>query len=159
MGNENCKGYNFCKAPLCPLDNSFTKAVWYGDEPICSIRSTYTKERWHKNQKKIAKVNAQKPVEGYFTVEYLSNLGRVTSKVHGIIPGSRTETIRNKPKTEVPKRILSPEHIEKMRLARTKALKSKPLSLAKEEPRKAKRVLTPEHLAKLKAGREKVRAH
>ncbi len=121
MGNETCRGYEGCKATLCPLDNSFNQAVWYADEPICSIRGAYRKEKWRKNQRRIAKINSKNPVEGYFTVEYLANLGRVTTKVHGIISGSITESHKFKPLPERPKRVLTPEHLAKLREGRAKA--------------------------------------
>ena len=32
---ENCPAFGLgCSAPICPLDSSFTLAVWYPDEPF-----------------------------------------------------------------------------------------------------------------------------
>lgn len=80
----NCIRFEGCTAPICPLDESFTKAVWYPDEDICMVR-TYRREHWRIIQRKIKKVNDTKnTVEGFFPLMLLENIHRVSSKVKGL---------------------------------------------------------------------------
>ena len=81
----NCKSHDGCKAPLCPLDNSFNTAVWYPQEDICPARQ-FNRDTWRINQRKIAKVNSVRKVEGCFTVTALKNIQNVRKGISGINP-------------------------------------------------------------------------
>ena len=81
----DCKSYEGCNAPVCPLDNSFISAVWYPDEDICPARQ-YRREKWRINQRKIAKVHLARKVDGCFTVKALSGIKRVAGGLSGINP-------------------------------------------------------------------------
>jgi hypothetical protein len=66
MTEFTCGIYEECLAPLCPLDPSSLKGIWYADEEICRSR-TYGNLPWIMGQRKISRVRA----EGYFTLEML----------------------------------------------------------------------------------------
>jgi len=52
---QECKRYDTCSAPLCPMDDqSLQNGIWYPDEEICHNQA-YRSLTWIKNQKKIAK--------------------------------------------------------------------------------------------------------
>lgn len=80
-----CTSFEGCNAPICPLDPSFKKAVWYAVEDICSAKK-YRKEHWRVIQRKIAKVNAKRPVPGCFLIKDLEAIKRVA---HGISGNTR----------------------------------------------------------------------
>jgi hypothetical protein len=61
-----CGLFEDCLAPLCPLDPSSLKGIWYADEEICRSR-TYRNLAWIRGQRKIGRVRAG----GYFTLEML----------------------------------------------------------------------------------------
>jgi len=63
---STCTLFESCVAPLCPLDPTSLKGVWYADEEICRSR-TYANIAWIKAQRKIGRVGAK----GYFTLEML----------------------------------------------------------------------------------------
>jgi len=53
MVNTNaCSNFEFCDAPLCPLDDSLKSRVWYADEDICKSR-VHGKHRWINKQRSI----------------------------------------------------------------------------------------------------------
>lgn len=78
----DCPAYDGCKAPICPLDSSFAKAVWYVDEPFCVARK-FRRAKWRIVQRKIAKVHLRRPVIGFFTVSALENIRRVAGGICG----------------------------------------------------------------------------
>ena len=39
MTDERCRLFEDCLAPLCPLDRSSLKGIWYSDEEICRSRT------------------------------------------------------------------------------------------------------------------------
>lgn len=84
-GAMACKSFEGCKAPLCPLDDSFKSAVWYPGEDICPALK-YRREHWRIIQRKIAKVNLSRKVDGCFTVTMLENIQRVSKGISGINP-------------------------------------------------------------------------
>ena len=52
MTPEDCNRFDFCSAPLCPLDPGLSDVIWYADEAICKSR-THGKHRWIKKQRSI----------------------------------------------------------------------------------------------------------
>lgn len=87
---ESCKQYETCKAPICPLDRSFTLAVWYPAEPIC-VALKFRRDDWRIAQRKIVKLNSKSQVPGYFDVSMLRQIKQVrrgiTGKVERIVKG------------------------------------------------------------------------
>ena len=55
MTQDDCRLYETCSAPLCPLDRaSLLNSIWYPDEEICRSR-TFSNLTWIRQQGKIAK--------------------------------------------------------------------------------------------------------
>ncbi len=55
MTQDDCRLYETCSAPLCPLDRaSLQNGIWYPDEEICRSR-TFGNLTWIRQQGKIAK--------------------------------------------------------------------------------------------------------
>ncbi|MFA5299098.1 MAG: hypothetical protein WC389_12900 [Lutibacter sp.] len=79
----DCIRFEGCTAPICPLDKSFEKAVWYADEDICTVR-TFRKEHWRIVQRKIVKLNLKRKVDGFFTLSMLNNIKRVAGGINGL---------------------------------------------------------------------------
>jgi hypothetical protein len=79
---KNCKYYEFCNAPLCPLDEeSLEEGIWYPDEEICKKRTSL---KWIKNQKKIVKLGT--PVDFYFDYQMLNSLKKIRRGIKGKDP-------------------------------------------------------------------------
>ena len=77
---EECKMYEVCEAPFCPLESN-TLIIWYVGEEIC-------RERVHRNlplvqaQRKLAKVDAA----GYFTLAMLKQDCFIKAGIQGLDP-------------------------------------------------------------------------
>ena len=80
-GRPVCTLYENCIAPLCPLDRSSLKGIWYPDEEICRSR-TQGNLPWMKAQRKLSRVAAG----GYFTVEMLNRLVVIRKGIAGLDP-------------------------------------------------------------------------
>ena len=77
MKREECRRFELCEAPLCPLEPC---GIWYADEQICTARQFQTK-KWVQKQKKIAKVATAD--NGFFSIPMLECVGRVTKQITG----------------------------------------------------------------------------
>ena len=77
---EECKMYEVCEAPFCPLESN-SLIIWYAGEEIC-------RERVHRNiplvqaQRKIAKFAPA----GYFTLEMLNRNCIIKAGMLGLDP-------------------------------------------------------------------------
>jgi len=80
-GRPACTLYETCNTPLCPLDGSSLKGIWYPDEEICRSR-TQGNLPWMKAQRKLSRVAAG----GYFTVEMLNRLVVIRKGIAGLDP-------------------------------------------------------------------------
>jgi len=80
-GRLVCTLYENCIAPLCPLDRSSLKGIWYPDEEICRSR-THGNPPWMKAQRKLSRVAAG----GYFTIEMLNRLVVIRKGIAGLDP-------------------------------------------------------------------------
>jgi hypothetical protein len=87
MNMEKCASFERCSAPLCPLDEGLTDAVWYPDEDVCNRRNG-DKPKWLRNQRKIKRLKPRYS-DSYFTLEMLSRIRRVTRQIVGINPDGR----------------------------------------------------------------------
>jgi len=75
MTGEDCRYYESCKAPICPLDEQSPKhSIWYPDEPICRARKDVPAD-WLKIQKRIAK--KARNITRYFTYKDFISRKRV----------------------------------------------------------------------------------
>lgn len=83
--NVDCPHFEICEAPLCPLQERSKKyGLWYGDEEICKVRKFQTLF-WVKKQKQIAKLGLTAD-DGFFTVEMLNSLRKITKGLKGADP-------------------------------------------------------------------------
>lgn len=81
--HQTCTLFESCLAPLCPLDPTSLKGIWYPDEEICRSRSQGGRP-WIKAQRRLAKVAGSGA--GYFTLEMLSRLVVVRKGITGLDP-------------------------------------------------------------------------
>ena len=91
MTDKNCKFYESCSAPLCPmlLDKQNTNYIWYPDEEIC--RKIKGLPSWVKQQRKIAKKAKPENCCYYFILDMLKVRFRVASSVRGLDPNMDLE--------------------------------------------------------------------
>jgi len=78
-----CPYFDSCNAPICLLNKSKGKAIWYSDEAICK-NLEYSGLEFIITQKKISKVNKTHSVKGYFTLKMLDQKIIVRSGIQGI---------------------------------------------------------------------------
>jgi hypothetical protein len=101
MEINKCPGFENCKAPICPLDNSFQSAVWYVNEDICMAHA-FRREKWRIAQRKIIRLNAKYPnypVDGYFALAALKE----STIVRRGIKGRNSDTCIQFPQVSSPK--------------------------------------------------------
>ena len=85
MSSEQCKCWENCDAPLCPLDErSLGRGIWYADEVICQLRKFHTLP-WVRKQKRIAKAGLNDD-GSFFTVSMLESIAAVTKGLKGADP-------------------------------------------------------------------------
>ena len=84
MTSSKCNRFDYCSAPLCPIDKQSLKdGVWYPDEEICSLRK-FAKSLMISNQKKIKKIMVDD--ETYFNKLMLNRHITVTKNLKGLNP-------------------------------------------------------------------------
>jgi hypothetical protein len=81
-----CGLFENCLAPLCPMDKSSLKGIWYSDEEICRSR-THGNLTWIRAQRKIARVKG----EGYFTLEMLADIRTARKGLTGLDPNEEEQ--------------------------------------------------------------------
>lgn len=82
MATKDCRNFDKCDAPMCPLDGC--SGPWYPlDDEICKSR-THGNIDWVLNQKKIA----NKTVNGYtyYTIRMLERNCKITKGITGLDP-------------------------------------------------------------------------
>ena len=85
MNIEQCRLFEECEAPLCPLEeNSIKHGIWYPDEEICRAKK-FQSLKWIKRQKRIAKLGLTID-SGLFTARMLESLRRVSKGIKGANP-------------------------------------------------------------------------
>jgi len=77
---EECKMYEVCEAPFCPLESN-SLIIWYAGEEICRERE-HKSLPWVQAQRKLAKVDAT----GYFTLEMLKQDCFIKAGIQGLDP-------------------------------------------------------------------------
>lgn len=88
LKSEQCKHFECCSAPLCPLDEKHLKTgIWYPDEDICRLKKITD---WIKQQKKIAKKSKDK--DTYYTYEMLNRNCKVGNGMTGLNPDIAEES-------------------------------------------------------------------
>lgn len=109
---EDCKKFNYCSAPLCPLDEeSLRDGLWYPDEEICT---TQPYPNWIKTQRKIARRCKDK--DKYFTYEMLDRNCVMGKGMVGLDPDrDEKPQLKRWLRIHPPKRKLSEEEKEELR--------------------------------------------
>ena len=77
---EECKMYEVCETPFCPLESN-SLIIWYAGEEICRERE-HKSLPWVQTQRKLAKVKAT----GYFTLEMLKQDCFIKAGIQGLDP-------------------------------------------------------------------------
>ena len=81
---KDCRRFNDCEAPLCPLDERSLRAgIWYSNEQICKSQKFATL-RWIKRQKRIVKRGISP--DRLFTVSMLESSRRIQRGTSGLNP-------------------------------------------------------------------------
>ncbi len=83
MNTKNCKYFNDCSSPICPLDKNKNECVWYPDEEICSLRKFATL-LWIQLQKKVIRKTPDN--NKYYTFEMLNRNCIVAKRMLGLDP-------------------------------------------------------------------------
>jgi hypothetical protein len=84
---EDCRRFEECSAPLCPLDENLRKRVWFADEPICRSKNHGGGRQWMVSQRKVKKKSAD-PTTCY-TLEMLDRHFIVKKGIVGVDPDSK----------------------------------------------------------------------
>jgi hypothetical protein len=125
MTAPECKKYDTCNAPLCPMDaQSLAHGIWYPDEEICGMR-THTSLSWIKNQKKLLKRSGT--ADRYFTLQMLERNCIIRRGIEGLDPNYLEDDQLKKWLRDHPeKRMLSKTEREKIgqKLAETQGGKN-----------------------------------
>jgi hypothetical protein len=84
MEVKDCKRFDSCSAPLCPLDEvSLGSGIFYPDEEVCQLRA-FSKLDWIRNQRKISRKAINK--DFYFNFEMLSRNCKISAGIEGLDP-------------------------------------------------------------------------
>lgn len=86
MSPKDCRYFDTCSAPLCPL-HADGAGIWYPDEPICKAHKHHQGARWVANQRKIAR--KAKSTEGYFTKAMLNRDMVIRKGIEGANPDAK----------------------------------------------------------------------
>lgn len=89
----DCKRFNQCGAPLCPLDPELEQRVWRVGEEICSAHG-HSKHRWIKKQRSIHNRQTKRWFNRPVTHQELFDASR---------PKKLTEATRNRMKENMKK--------------------------------------------------------
>ena len=123
MTKNECRYFDDCSAPMCPIDEGLENYTWFSDEDICILKDV---PDWVKRQKKIAK-KAVGWKAGYFTLTMLQRDCVIGKAIKGIDPDG-TEKERENAEKEWLKRhpAIKPvsEEIRAERAARMRKLKA-----------------------------------
>lgn len=75
MKRQDCKSFERCGTPLCPLDPDLKDRVWYDDEPICQSNGL-CKRRWIRKQRQIVRRKIKKYMGRPLTYQELFDASR-----------------------------------------------------------------------------------
>ena len=118
---QDCRMFEECDAPMCPLDPKLSRKVWFPDEDICTSRKFGPGLKWIENQRKIRKKKSDPSL--CFTFEMLDRAFIVKKGIVGVSPDSKDfqgdvrKWFKQRP-------TITSEQAEKMR-ARTDVLRKK----------------------------------
>ncbi len=125
MTMPQCRKYESCSAPLCPLDEqSLDYGIWYPDEEVCTTQA-HAGLTWIKAQKKIVKAGAGH--SQYYKFEMLNRGCIIRKGIAGLDP-DKPEDFQLKRWMEVhpahEKSVLSEEHKKALRQGLERSLRA-----------------------------------
>ena len=94
MTPQDCKYFNTCSAPICPLYSN-PNPIWYPDEEICRAKAHHNNAIWVQSQKKITK--KARRTDLYFSYNMLNKDVIIRAGIEGVDPDA------NNPDAEVKK--------------------------------------------------------
>ena len=97
---KNCKYFDTCSAPMCPMDAEVAKVAWFADEPACRLHDV---PEWVKRQRKIAKIGMDETA-GCFTLPMLERDCMTKKGITGINPDGTDSAREAAEKTWLEKR-------------------------------------------------------
>lgn len=115
--NTACSTFNRCSAPICPLCLTGGE-IFFADEEICGKHGMTKLFPWIKTQRKLAKKSEQNHEIGYFTVESLTKIRKVSRGTAGMnpdTPGKRARFERKVASNHKRKYTSSPDRIKTLR--------------------------------------------
>ena len=117
MKAEECKRFDRCSAPLCPLDEeSLGSGIFYPNEEVCQLQA-FCKLDWIRNQRKIAKKSRN--VDFYFTHRMLEQNCVIGRGIEGLDPdhdiSERERDVARWLKQHPEKRIISEAEREELK--------------------------------------------
>lgn len=83
---QQCRRFDDCNAPICPIDETRDKAVWYTDEEICQAQAHNQIQQVYA-QRKLIRAKAG----GYFTWGMLSRGCQIRKGIQGLDPDKPEE--------------------------------------------------------------------
>ena len=105
---EDCRHWDYCSAPICPLDKvKNLNYLWYPEEEICRLKLKDI-PNWVRVQRKIIKKNPD--INKYFTFEMLNRNFIVKNGIVGLDPDKDEKPqLKKWLKSHPPKRQISEE--------------------------------------------------
>jgi hypothetical protein len=84
MEGKDCKRFDGCNAPLCPMKKIVVSSdIWYPYDEICTSHE-YCKLCWIRNQRKIAKKT--RDIDTYYTYQMLQQNCVIAKGIAGLDP-------------------------------------------------------------------------
>ena len=87
IGPNECRFYEGCTAPLCPLNTNLGRSIWYPGEPVCHLKEA---PDWARKQRRIARLPGIDHSR-CFTIRMLTSLAQVNKGLQGIPPDDPEE--------------------------------------------------------------------
>ena len=84
---EDCRTFEECSAPLCPLDENLYERTWFPDEPICRSKNHGSGMQWMISQRKVRKKSADSTT--CYTLRMLDRNFVVKKGIKGVEPDSK----------------------------------------------------------------------
>ena len=82
IGPNECRFYEGCTAPLCPLNTNLGRSFWFPGEPICHLKEA---PDWVRKQRKIARIKSTDQGRG-FTIRMLASITQTPRGLQGVTP-------------------------------------------------------------------------
>ncbi len=118
---NTCSIFYRCSSPICPLCLTGDE-LWFPDEPYCSKHNMADNFQFIKVQRKLAKKHKESHDAGFFTVEMLNKIARVSRSTTGRdpdIPQKPSKFERKLLRHNAPPNKMTQERMDALRRYRT----------------------------------------